>query len=381
MSAMAYLEWFFWLSILGVAYAYIGYPIALLVWARLRPVGLQATVPVPDEISIVLPVHNEIGNIRARLDNLLSIDVPEGGAEIIVVSDNSTDGTTEVAREYALRHEAIHVLELPSRGGKAGALNAGASLAKGPIVIFTDASITLEQGSLLQLLQPFSDPKVGCVSGEDFVRGGGGESTYSRYEFFLRRAESAVGSIVGASGSFYGQRRDLVPHFVPDIAPDLLSVLHTVERGYRAISEPGAVGYLGAVPSRGDEFQRKVRTVIRGMAGVFRYKALLNPFRSGRFAWILGSHKIIRWLVPVFLATALATSAVLSSQSAYAYFFTIQLVGYAFGGVGLVSPVRLVPGRLGKLASFFLLSNAAIAFAWLRFAAGHRISVWSPSRR
>lgn len=378
---MAYLESLFWLSILGVAYAYVGYPIALMVWARFRPRGLQATAPVPDQVTVVLPVHNEIGNLRARLDNLLSIDQPRGGMEIIVVSDNSTDGTTEVAKQFALQHRSISVVELPSRGGKSGALNAGVSRAGAPVVVFTDAAIRLEKTSLMHLLEPFSDPSVGCVSGEDFVQGAGGESTYSRYEFFLRRNESAVGSIVGASGSFYGQRRELVPHFVPDIAPDLLSVLHTVQRGFRAVSEPGAIGYLGSVPSSGDEFQRKVRTVIRGMAGVFRYKPLLNPFRSGRFAWILGSHKIVRWLVPVFLATALTTSAFLSSQTLYATLFVVQATGYGMALIGLLSPVRILPGRLGRLASFFVLSNAAIALAWFRFGIGHRIATWTPSRR
>ncbi len=64
--------------------------------------------------------------------------------------------------------------------------------------------------SIRAIVKPFADPHVGCVSGEDRIADAGGEGLYGRYELYLRRLESDVHSIVGASGSFYAQRRAVV---------------------------------------------------------------------------------------------------------------------------------------------------------------------------
>ena len=68
-------------------------------------------------------------------------------------------------------------------------------------------------------------------------------------------------SIVGASGSFYAQRRHLCRPFQPGLAPDFHSVLHTVEQGYRAISQPDAVGMMTALDNPKDEFTRKYELI------------------------------------------------------------------------------------------------------------------------
>ena len=207
-------------------------------------------------------------------------------------------------------------IALTGRNGKAGALNRALQEATEDIVVFTDASIMLAPDAIHRIVQPFTDPRVGCVSGEDRIEGAGGEGLYGRYELFVRRRESEIGSIVGASGSFYAQRRHLCEPFVPNLAPDFWSVLRVVEQGYRAISEPTAVGSMTHVSSMTDEFTRKVRTLLRGITTLWRYAHLMNPFAYGFFAVQLLSHKLARWLVPFFLAGALIASAVLAPRVA-----------------------------------------------------------------
>ena len=65
---------------------------------------------------------------------------------------------------------------------------------------------------------------------------------------------------------------------MPNLAPDFWSVLRVVEQGYRAISEPTAVGSMTHVSSMTDEFTRKVRTLLRGITTLWRYAHLMNPF-------------------------------------------------------------------------------------------------------
>jgi len=272
-------------------------------------------------------------------------------------------------------------VELSPRRGKAAALNAGLTRARHDIVVFSDASIALEAVSLSRIVRSFSDPRVGCVSGEDRIAGGDGEGLYGRYELMLRRMESDVHSIVGASGSFYAQRRALCPPFPEGLAPDFLSVLRTVERGYRAISEPSAVGAMTALKSTQQEFERKVRTVLRGMTTLFAHLPLLNPIRYGAFAFSLWSHKVLRWMVPLFLAGALISPVALLGSPFYLTAFVAQLAFYllAFAAFREWPGVQRVPGT--RIALYFSSVNIAIAIAWYRYGRGVRQELWTPSQR
>lgn len=375
------MEALFWFGFVGAAYAYFGYPLVLMAWGRLAPRPVRKDPSLLPTVSIVLPVHNEEAKLPERLRNLQELDYPEDRMEIFVVSDGSTDGTLEVARKFQAVDPRFRVLELPGRGGKAEGLNAGVDAARNEIVVFTDAGILLEPGSLRALVAPFADPRVGCVSGEDWIPQGGGEALYGRYELDLRNRESLVGSVVGASGSFYAQRRELIPRFPGGIAPDFLSVLHVVEQGYRAVTEPEARGTMGAARGHADEFRRKVRTLVRGMTGLFAHARLLNPARSGSFAFLLASHKLMRWLVPLFLGMMLVGNLGLMHRPFYRLLAVPHLLFYVVGGLALlgVAPVaRTLPGRV---AAYFVNVNAAIAVAWMDFLRGRRQEIWSPTAR
>ena len=222
---------------------------------------------------------------------------------------------------------------------------------------------------------------MGCVSGEDRIADTGGEGLYGRYELYLRRLESDVHSIVGASGSFYAQRRALCTPFAEGMAPDFLSVLRTVQQGYRAFSEPAATGEMTSVKDPKQEFDRKVRTLLRGMTALFAYKSLLNPFRTGVFAFELWSHKVLRWTVPFCLLAALVAPLVLLDRPFYLAAFAAQLFFYAgalaaFGEWGDIH--RSLPGRI---ALYFSSVNAAILTAWYRYGSGVRQELWTPSHR
>jgi cellulose synthase/poly-beta-1,6-N-acetylglucosamine synthase-like glycosyltransferase len=372
----------FWVSVGAVFYAYIGYPLALWAIGRLRP---SPPTPPADEaalpgVSVIVPVHNEQATVGTKLENMRALDYPRDRLEILFVSDGSTDATVATIREAC--DAQVRVIELPERGGKAAALNAGLAAAQAPIVVFTDAAIVLRPDALRELVAPFVDPLVGCVSGEDRIAEAEGEGLYGRYELWLRRQESRLHSIVGASGSLYAQRRALCAPFIPQLAPDFLSVIRTVEQGYRAVVAPNAVGTMHAVSRPGAEFERKVRTLLRGLTTLWRFAHLLNPLRYGLFAVFLASHKLARWLVPLFMLTAFVASGLLAPSSwFYLATFAAQVAFYLMAIAAAFDVAPFASAKVPRIALYFSAVNAATLVAWIKYLGGVRQELWTPSRR
>src|SRR6266545_1501762 len=131
------MHWIFWLSLIALAYTYLGYPCMLGLLARRRH------SPIPRDrmsfpfVSVVIAAHNEEERISARIQNCLSLDYPRHCLEVIIISDGSTDSTNEILRQY--EDGVIRPVVLPTRVGKALALNCGVETAKGEILVFADA--------------------------------------------------------------------------------------------------------------------------------------------------------------------------------------------------------------------------------------------------
>ena len=89
------MEVIFFISAAVIFYAYIGYPLLLLLLSRNQdnaPEGNRQTAPEDfPEVTVVLAAYNGGQRIGARLDNLLATDYPLEKLHIIVVSDGSTD--------------------------------------------------------------------------------------------------------------------------------------------------------------------------------------------------------------------------------------------------------------------------------------------------
>lgn len=373
---MTIAEIVFWLSVALVIYAYAGYPLILVLLSRLRsrPVRME---PITPELTMIIPVHNQAEIIRKKLENCLALDYPEDKLHIVVSSDGSDDNTHDVLREFESR--GVLFISSSERQGKVAAQLRALPSIRGEITVFTDASIMLDRGSLLAVVQPFADPETGCVSSEDHVPGGG-EGMYVRYEMLLRRLESRVQTLIGVSGSFYAVRSSLVEPTDPRYTRDFLVPLTIIGKGFRVHSEPGAQGHFLPAQSSSSEFQRKVRTVMRGMDVLVNRRHLLNPFRFPFVAWALFSHKIMRWLVPVGLIAAFTANMAILSEPVYLFCFAAQLALYAAGISAGFFPKAgsFLPARASL---FFLVTNGAILFAWIRYLAGDRAVVWEPTKR
>ncbi|HSL20175.1 MAG TPA: glycosyltransferase family 2 protein [Vicinamibacterales bacterium] len=366
-----------WCSVALVIYAYLGYPCALLALAaiRTRPVRKGRELPL---VSFIITAHNEDNRIAAKIENTLAQDYPVDRHEIIVASDCSTDRTDAIAGGYAPRVRLVRTAE---RHGKEAAQRLAIEASRGDILVFSDVATALAPGGVSSLVRNFSDATVGCVSSVDrSVDAAGrvsGEGAYVRYEMFLRRLETAVNSLVGLSGSLFAARRDVCRRWAADRQSDFSTLLNAVELGYRGVLDPDSVGYYSNIDDERREFQRKVRTVVRGLAVLASNARMLNPLRYGIFAWQLASHKLCRWLVPFAMIAALVSNAALAPSSVvYELMLALQLSFYAaaLGGLRTRSAALRIP-------AFLLLVNVAALTAWIRYVRGQRIIAWTPSER
>ena len=303
--------------------------------------------------------------------------------EIIVASDGSTDGTNEIVKRY--EREGLKLLAFDERRGKEFAQKDAVSTARGEVLVFTDVATQLQSDGLREIVGNFADPSVGCVSSEDrLVRSDGrpaGEGLYVKYEMLLRRLESRAYSLVGLSGSFFAARKELCHDFSANMQSDFKTLLNGIQIGLRGVSDADALGYYLDVADQKKELDRKVRTIIRGLTVFFKNTELLNVFNYGLFAYQLFCHKLLRWLVPLFLVTALLSNIYLSFGSTD--YFIILICQLAFYGIGFVMLLKKVPppNFLFKVPAYFLSVNLAIALAWWRYLAGQRVIMWTPSER
>ena len=367
------------------AYAYLVYPVLLRLMAKAPLASPGDACP---SVTITVPAYNEGERLGATLDRLLALDYPADRRHILVVSDASTDGTDAVARAYADR--GVELLRLDRRAGKTAAENAAAGHVTGDIVVNVDATIGLEPQSLRALLAVFADSTIGVASGRDVsvgdvsAEGNRGESNYVGYEMRIRDLETRVSSIVGASGCFYAMRRALhAVQFPEDLSRDFGAVLVAHEHGYRSVSVPDAVCYVPRTLSLAREYRRKVRTMARGLRTLWYKRSLLNPIRGSAFAWMLWSHKLCRWLVPLSLLPA-GVGLILLGVGAGGWGWlpaALALVGLLVGLVGLVWPTGRRSPAILAMAAYGVAGNVAGIAAWFSALSGTGNRVWEPTRR
>ncbi len=369
----------FWLSLALIFVAYAAYPIWLYFRARFRPRPVRRASIFP-RVTILLAVHNEQKYLRAKLHNLAALDYPADRAEVIVVSDGSTDETNKIlaAWENANRRTVI----LPSHCGKATALNHGVAEAKGEIIVFTDARQTIASDALKNLVENFGDPSVGCVSGELIIEEhrssafAGGVGLYWRLEKKIRDWEGLAGSMVGATGAFYAVRKHLLlPLPQETILDDVLIPFQVVRQGQRVVFEPKALAWDDLKPGPKQEFRRKVRTLIGNYQLLQLAPWVLTRSNPLRFQFIC--HKLLRLLVP-FALVGLLVSTFWIRIDIYGQALVVQLVFYALAALSIFRPRARIISRLSDIPLTFIVLNIAAAVAFFYFVTGRK-AVWARS--
>lgn len=372
----------FWVSVTFVFYAYMGYPLLLMAIGVLhsRPVRKAPHHPM---VSLIITAYNEEKRIREKLDNTLRQDYPRERLDIVVASDCSTDGTDDLVRSYG--PSGVRLVRSVVKGGKEAAQKLAVESTTGEILVFSDTATMLEPQAISTIVRNFADPTVGCVSSVDrFIDVDGavsGEGAYVRYEMFLRNLETRVNTLVGLSGSFFAARRTVCRNWAPDLQSDFNTLLNSVRLGLRGVADPESIGFYKNLADPKKEYDRKVRTIVRGISVFMKSLSLLNPFRYHLFAWQLISHKLCRWLVPFAMIGALGANVMLASSSLFYQGTLLVQAGFYAMALAYLVTTRLPSGGVLRIPSFFVMVNVSILDAWVRYCRGERIVSWTPSKR
>lgn len=360
---MIVLEVLFWVSLGGLVWTHVGYPLFAAGVARLHPRRVR-TRDIEPTVTVVVAAHDEEAVITRRLENLLALDYPAAKLEIVVASDGSTDRTDELVRSVAAGTRRVHLLRCP-RAGKVAAQNRAVKETTSEIVAFSDANARWAPDALRRLMRNFADPDVAYVCGKLRLERSGGtnrEGIYWRYELWVRHSESALGSITAGNGGIYAVRRSDYIENDPRIGHDLGLPYQLTQRGRRAVYDPDAVAWEKPSRDLEDEYQRKVRMQSQCWQHVLSGRMLRGG--GALYLFQIVSHRLLRYGSGLLHMVLLITSVVLVGQGlVYAVVLGAQLAWLLLAAAGRLK--LPVPGA--GLAYYYLLVTLATLAGLVRY--------------
>src|SRR3989338_1476252 len=335
------MKFIFWVSFFILFYTYIGYAALLYVVSFIKRNKVITDETYAPSISFIIAAYNEQVSIKDKIEKTLALDYPKEKMEIIIASDASTDKTDEIVLQYA--KQGVKLCRMDERRGKTQVQNLAVSKAKGEILVFSDATTIYKKDAIKKLVRNFADKKIAIVAGEEeFIKKGIMYKQVSvtwNYEKFLRRLESRFNSLIGVSGCIFAIRKNLYEKLSSGLIEDFTLPLLVLEKGYKVHLEEGAIGYEEPVSRSQDEFKRKARIVSNGISVVMNMRRLLNPFRNFKIAFQLISHKVFRWLAPIFMILLFVSSISLMNTGVVFFVFAIAQATFylsAIFGYGLI---------------------------------------------
>ena len=383
---MDLLKAIFWISISALTYAYFGYILLCIILSRLFTVKTIKNEFLP-LITLIIPCYNEESVIREKIENVLKLDYPKDKLQILIASE-SNDKTNDIALSYKPR--GVEIFSTQERIGKSVLISQAIPLARGEILVFSDANAILKQNALMMLSRNFADLKVGAVTGLLCINNSRqshisrGEAIYKKYETLLRESNSRMGRVLNSDGALFAIRKSLYNPITPERGDDFELITRVLINKHYTIFEPEAVAFEEASITSSQEISRKIRMV----SWLSQSAALLlkETFFSLRIdlAFQLISHKFMRWLTPFFLiALFIANAMAIDSNPFFKIIFLIQLSFYSFGILAMIMlklTQKKLPLLLG-LAHYFIIYNYAFMVGLIKAVfPSRKYHIWEKSR-
>ncbi|HEY8623749.1 MAG TPA: glycosyltransferase, partial [Casimicrobiaceae bacterium] len=379
----------FWLSLITVLYTYTIYP--LLLWALTK--GRRTDSPPTNDtdlpaVDLIVAARGEAGTIEHLLASCARLEYPSDRLQITVVATGEPKATTAAVESCrsALKNAGIELNVLigdPADPSKTAALNQAVSCTSGELLVFTDANIRLDPWAIASLVPWFASPQIGAVAGrkrplqECSGVSRGGDRAYWSYEAFIKEREAVLHSVAGADGALYAVRREAYRP-TTSCADDLAVSLAVVGQRKRVAFARDAVAYESSTRRGSDEFRRRLRTLACALDELWRSRALVSA-GGPVFAWIVVSHKIMRYVAAYGLVGLLAGSAAARGRF-YRSVFLLQVLG---GAVAVLAGVVAAAGKVRPAVAvplYGLAAQAAAILAPLRLVR-RRHRDWTPTPR
>ncbi len=348
------------------------YPLFVALCTR-RSVGEDPPEPVAwPPLTVVVPAYKEGAVIGAKVADV-SANGYEGPLRVVVVADDENTAS-------AARRTSAQVVGADDRLGKAQALNVGMAEAETEVVVITDANTRLSPGSLSALVRWFEDPSVGAVAGEKTLEGSTGESTYWRFESWLKQREARTGFTVGLVGELAAVRRTSFRPLPADLAvDDLWMAIDVLEGGRRIVYEPSARAIEEPAAGWRDDWERRTRVGSGILDVLWRRRERLRP-SQGMVAAQLWGHRAVRSSFgPLAHLLLLVIAACNCRRSRVA---ALTMVAHVGAGTAMFRTQRRTAGtsveRLVGQTLFLQVVGLGGLFRYLR---GDRPALWPKPER
>jgi cellulose synthase/poly-beta-1,6-N-acetylglucosamine synthase-like glycosyltransferase len=242
------------------------------------------------------------------------------------------------------------------------------------------------------MVRHYDDPTVGAVAGEKKIRkdftqnstAGAGEGIYWRYESWLKKMDSDLGSVIGAAGELFSFRNELFEILPADtIIEDFVLSMRIAMRGYRVVYEPNAYAIEAPSISIAEEWKRKVR-ICAGAFQAFNYlPQLWNPFKYGKLSFQYLAHRFMRWaVVPFLLPIIFLLTGILALQSEfYQALFVLESLGLVIALMGFLILDKIKVPKLLIMSTYVLMMNAAAYAGLIRYWRKNQNVAWEKARR
>lgn len=395
---MEALKIIFWVLLFIVFYAYLGYGIVLILLVRVKRIFVKKpAVHDPDyepEVTLFVAAYNEKDYVDAKVQNSFEMEYPSEKVHQLWVTDGSDDGTPEVLKKY--KDKGVEVYHEDARGGKIGAMNRGVKFVKTPIIIFSDGNTMLGKESVRRIVNMFSDPKVGCVSGEkriykkDSDSAVGSEGIYWKYESTLKKWDAELYSVVGAAGELFAVRTDLFQEVEKDtLLDDFIVSLRIAMQGYTIQYDPEAYAIETSSANVKEELKRKIRIAAGGIQSIVRLAPLLNPFKYGVLSFQYVSHRVLRWtLAPIALPLIFLSNLFIAFNTGFDNFTNIytilfygQIIFYLAAMLGWYFENKKIKVKLLFIPYYFFVMNYAVYLGFGRYMKGQQSVNWERAKR
>ncbi len=391
-------ETVFWVGIAIVFYNFIGYPIFIFLFVKIRNfLGLNKEADIipnyEPEVTFVIPAYNEERWIVDKIANSLALKYPKEKLHFLLVTDGSNDGTMNLIDHYNVPEGvSFRHFYKPERNGKIAAVERIMPEIKTPIAVFTDANAMVNEEAIINIVKHFANPKVGVVSGEKRIyqeqtgdATAAGEGIYWKYESFLKNLDAQFYSVIGAAGELFAIRTELSPTIPRDsIIEDFFLTMTIATNGYKIAYAPNAYAMESQSASVKEELKRKIRIAAGGFQAVTRLSRLFNIFKYGRLSFQFISRRVFRWfVVPATLPIILIANIILAQQGNQFYqivlllqiaFYLLALIGYLFEKRKLRIKALFVP-------YYFCVMHYAVYRGFFRFLKGNQSVLWERAKR
>ncbi len=319
------------------------------VWGTRR--GKRCTAEQTPLVSVVVAARDEAARIGDCLQGLVAQDYPGDSYEIIVVDDDSSDGTGAIVEQWEGAAVAVRLVQSAGRGSKKAALQTGVEAARGDIILTTDADCQVPRGWIRGLVAHFA-PGVGMVIGVSQIAApadiSGVRSGYEAVDFTI-----LMTCIWGSAG--WGR---------PMAASGQNLAYHRA--AYRAVG-----GYA--------------KVMHRASGDDVLLMQLIRATRQWKIAFADAPETFVRHPVtPSWRGLVGKRSRWASNASLLArldpLFFTAMVVTYGLNWLILAAPGLWVLGRLDGMVALGAFAVKILA-EWMVFSRGMRLTSRGESRR